>query len=162
MSESVEVSGVVKWYDSSRGYGFVARDDGGEDVLLHTTALKAIGIISVMKGSRVLVTATRRAKGWQASAVREVAEPTKSRMTCDTDFEAAAVLAGEWEPAMVKWFNKFRGYGFLHREGKADVFVHQILVARRGLVEFRPATLVEVRAVDTTQGPIAADIRGRA
>ncbi len=46
-------SGTVKWYNSQKGYGFIAPDDGGKDVFVHATALEASGIRSLDDGQAV-------------------------------------------------------------------------------------------------------------
>jgi CspA family cold shock protein len=45
--------GKVKWYNSQKGYGFIAPDDGGKDVFVHATALEAAGIRSLADGQAV-------------------------------------------------------------------------------------------------------------
>lgn len=46
-------SGKVKWYNSQKGYGFIAPDDGGKDVFVHATALEAAGLRNLVDGQAV-------------------------------------------------------------------------------------------------------------
>lgn len=46
-------TGKVKWYNSQKGYGFIAPDDGGKDVFVHATALEAAGLRSLSDGQSV-------------------------------------------------------------------------------------------------------------
>lgn len=46
-------TGTVKWYNSQKGYGFIAPDDGGKDVFVHATALEAAGVRSLNDGQAV-------------------------------------------------------------------------------------------------------------
>lgn len=46
-------TGKVKWYNSQKGYGFIAPDDGGKDVFLHATALESAGIRNLNDGQAV-------------------------------------------------------------------------------------------------------------
>jgi len=63
------VQGTVKWFNSGKGYGFIARD-GGEDVFVHHTAIQAEGYRSLEEGQRVEFDIVQGPKGLQAAAVK--------------------------------------------------------------------------------------------
>lgn len=63
--------GSVKWFNDSKGYGFIARD-GGQDVFVHHTAIMADGFRSLNEGDRVEFEVTEGPKGLQAKNVRRV------------------------------------------------------------------------------------------
>jgi cold shock CspA family protein len=65
--------GVVKWFNESRGYGFITPDEGGRDVYVHSTAIKGAGSQSLQEGQRVEFEITEGPKGPQASNVTPVA-----------------------------------------------------------------------------------------
>ena len=50
----IEVAGMIKWFDASKGYGFIIPDGGGEDVLLHVTCLRAGGFQTAYEGARIV------------------------------------------------------------------------------------------------------------
>ena len=50
----VELSGVIKWFDVSKGYGFIVHDNGMPDVLLHVTCLRRDGFQTAYEGARVI------------------------------------------------------------------------------------------------------------
>ncbi|HOP19799.1 MAG TPA: cold-shock protein [Parvularculaceae bacterium] len=52
-------TGTVKWYNSQKGYGFIAPDDGGKDVFVHATALESAGIRSLSDGQSVTFEVTQ-------------------------------------------------------------------------------------------------------
>ncbi|MEW5956209.1 MAG: cold-shock protein [Chloroflexota bacterium] len=66
---SDRVKGTVKWFNASKGYGFIAREDGGEDVFVHYSALQADGFRTLNEGQQVEYTIERGPKGLQASKV---------------------------------------------------------------------------------------------
>lgn len=66
MSERVQ--GTVKWFNATKGYGFIARE-GSEDVFVHHSAIQAEGYRSLSEGQRVEFTVERGAKGLQATNV---------------------------------------------------------------------------------------------
>ncbi|MGI5916329.1 MAG: cold-shock protein [Anaerolineae bacterium] len=65
---SDRVQGTVKWFNASKGYGFIARD-GGEDVFVHFSAIQSDGYRTLEEGQRVEFTVERGPKGLQASHV---------------------------------------------------------------------------------------------
>src|SRR5579872_4237259 len=62
----VEISGVIKWFDASKGYGFIVPDNGWPDVLLHVTVLRRDGYQTAYEGARIVCECVQRAKGYQA------------------------------------------------------------------------------------------------
>ena len=47
------ITGTVKWFDSGKGYGFIAPDDGSKDAFVHISAVERAGIGSLAEGTRV-------------------------------------------------------------------------------------------------------------
>jgi CspA family cold shock protein len=66
-------SGTVKWFNDTKGYGFIKPDGEGEDLFVHHSAIEGSGFHSLAEGQRVEYEATRGQKGMQATAVRPVA-----------------------------------------------------------------------------------------
>ena len=65
---STRITGTVKWFNGTKGYGFIARD-GGEDVFVHFSAIQGDGFKNLNEGQKVEFTVEKGAKGPQASNV---------------------------------------------------------------------------------------------
>ena len=65
-------TGTVKWFNESKGFGFIQQDDGGEDVFVHHTAITMDGFRTLAEGQKVQFDVAKGPKGLQASNVRAV------------------------------------------------------------------------------------------
>lgn len=63
-------TGTVKWFNSTKGFGFIAPDDGSADVFVHFSAIEGGGYRELTEGQQVQFETTQGPKGLQASAVR--------------------------------------------------------------------------------------------
>jgi CspA family cold shock protein len=62
----------VKWFNTEKGFGFIARDNGGKDVFVHISALERSGLPALNEGERVVVDIVEGRKGLEAARVRLV------------------------------------------------------------------------------------------
>ena len=157
----IELSGIIKWFDVSKGYGFIVPDNGGADILLHVTCLRRDGFQVAYEGARVVVEVLQRPRGLQAFRVLSMDDSTAIHpaQMPPPRTHVTVTPSGGFERAQVKWFNRLRGFGFLTRgEGTPDIFVHMETLRRFGMTELRPGQYVLVRYGPGSKGMMAAEI----
>lgn len=157
-----EISGYIKWFDVSKGFGFIVPDDGSQDVLLHVTCLRRDGYQTAYEGARVVCEIAERTRGYQAFRIISMDESTAlhpSQMELSASYTPVEPTSGFVE-ATVKWFNRIKGYGFLVLpETQEDLFIHMETLRRYGIAELRPGQVMIVRYGNGAKGLMVAEIR---
>ena len=161
-------AGAVKWFDSTRGFGFVVGDNGEGDILVHFSVLREHGRRTLPEGARIMCEVVQRERGMQAHRVLEIDLSTATGPDADLIARKAAdrvdplSLAGEagpLEPVRVKWFNQLKGYGFVVRDDeREDIFIHMETVRRAGLSSLDPDQPLRARIAAGRKGPLAVMI----
>ena len=160
-----EGKGVVKFFNPQKGFGFIVRDDGGEDVFVHISAVEQAGLTDLADGQPLDFTLVDRGGRISATNLKIEGDP----MPVDRGGGGGAPggagdrggpqrqLTGEKASGTVKFFNAMKGFGFIQRDdGQPDAFVHISAVERAGMPTLNEGDRLEFEIEVDRRGKYAA------
>jgi CspA family cold shock protein len=159
-----EGKGIVKFFNPQKGFGFVVRDDGGEDVFVHISAVEQAGLTDLADGQPLEFTLVDRGGRISATNLRIEGEPMAVERSGGGAGGAAGgdrgpqrQLTGEKASGTVKFFNAMKGFGFIQRDdGQPDAFVHISAVERAGIATLNEGDRLEFELEVDRRGKTAA------
>lgn len=155
-------TGVVKWFDPVKGFGFIVSDLGGTDVLLHANVLRNYGQSSVADGTPIAFKTQATTRGLQAVVVVKIDAAVGLPLSLNEEenqLSTAELLALPIQAARVKWFDKSKGFGFANVWGGSDdVFVHVEVVSHSGFADLQAGEAVCLRVTDGKRGKMAVQV----
>jgi len=158
-----EGKGVVKFFNPQKGVGFIVRDDGGEDVFVHISAVEQAGLTDLADGQPLEFTLVDRGGRISATNLRIEGEPMAVERSGGGAGAGAGgggpqrQLTGEKASGTVKFFNAMKGFGFIQRDdGQPDAFVHISAVERAGIPTLNEGDRLEFELEVDRRGKYAA------
>ncbi|MCP1468367.1 CspA family cold shock protein [Sphingobium sp. OAS761] len=165
-----EGQGVVKFFNGQKGFGFIVRDDGGEDVFVHISAVEQAGLTGLAEGQPLGFTLVDRGGKVSATDLKIEGEPlpvtdrAPPREPRGGGFGAPGgdrgpqrQLTGERASGTVKFFNAMKGFGFIQRDdGQPDAFVHISAVERAGMAALNEGDRLDFELEVDRRGKYAA------
>ena len=157
--QGFQTEAIVKWFNLSKGFGFVAPMDGSSDAFLHSSAVNQAGLQDVAEGTKMLVMINDGPKGRQVAKIITVMGmgqlPPAAKMT-----NRPAPSGPETElTGIVKWFKPDKGFGFVTPDdGDRDIFVHRTILQDAGLMHLETGQKVRMRVQSASKGREATSI----
>jgi len=149
-----EGKGIVKFFNPQKGFGFIVRDDGGEDVFVHISAVEQAGLTDLADGQPLEFTLVDRGGRISATNLRIEGEPMAVERA---ERAPQRQLTGEKASGTVKFFNAMKGFGFIQRDdGQPDAFVHISAVERAGIPTLNEGDRLEFEIEVDRRGKFAA------
>jgi len=163
--DALRLTATVKWFNRTKGFGFVTALDGTGDVFLPASILAQAGHDEIAEGATLVCDAVEGPKGRAVAAILSVDETTAAaRAPRGGGFERGGYDRGPVGPieeldGTVKWFDEVKGFGFISAsDGGKDVFVHGSVLRRSGLGLLEPGQLVKMSVKVAPRGREATSV----
>lgn len=146
-----EITAVVKWFNPTKGFGFVKPNDGSPDAFMHISVVSRSGHRHLPQGATIVCDLCAGPKGPQVAAVHRVESVPDSMPVRQ---EATSEIEGT-----VKFYNREKGFGFVVPDGGGrDVFVSARVLERAGMQSLGPEQRVRMLTRMGHKGPMADSI----
>ncbi len=180
LEEAPQIKARLKWFNATKGFGFVSPMDGSSDAFLHVSVLHRAGLQALGEQAELLCEVGSGPKGPQVTRIvevlatgeikapdREASGPGYGRQPALTDeyrpsdgfgggrdgLGGGTADASEQASGVVKWFKADKGFGFITVDGSGqDVFVHKSVLQRSGLQGLEAGQHVDLRVREVEKG----------
>lgn len=156
--QGFQTEAVVKWFNITKGFGFVAPIDGSSDAFMHSSVVSRAGLRDIAEGTKLLVQITDGPKGRQVATILNILGmgeiPTSGHSTRPAPTGPETEVVGS-----VKWFKPDKGFGFVTPDdGDRDIFVHRSILQQAGIAQLETGQKVKMLVQSAAKGREATSI----
>ncbi len=145
----------LKWFNGTKGFGFLVPDEGNFDAFLHITTLQKAGLHSIGEGAILMCKVFNSNKGHQVREIIEVLDQGTMSTMPEIDEETGTVTMG----GLVKWYKPEKGFGFIiPDDGMKDIFIHKTLLDKLEVEQLEAGQRVKVTLKFVDKGREAVDL----
>src|SRR6202049_3376111 len=148
------VDATVKWFNASKGFGFVTLSDGTQDAFLPMAILRRAGYEDIREGASITCEISAGAKGPLVTTVLNIDNSAAvAPQSGAGGMDRRGPRPSQTMEGAVKWFEPEKGYGFISPDGGGkDVFIHITALRRSGVNTLEPGQRVQVDVVGGKKG----------
>jgi CspA family cold shock protein len=167
------VTATVKWFNATKGFGFIIPESGGRDIFIHASVIAETGNSELPEGATLVVDVMETARGKQVAKIHSVDmssaqapvsrgggyAPSEPRDRGGSDMDDRDAPVGPPIDGTIKFFDSGKGYGFIVMDdGSRDVFISARTLERNGLMSVEPEQRVRVTTRMGQKGPMAESV----
>lgn len=146
----------LKWFNGSKGFGFLTPDDGAYDAFLHITTLQDAGIHAIGEGAMIECEVYDSDKGKQVNRIIEVIDAGSVNLMPQTENNDGTITMG----GIVKWYKPEKGFGFIIADdGMKDIFIHKTILFNSQVDELEEGQRVKITVKIVNKGREATAIQ---